>query len=265
MGLKFPVIFLCKTLLAICLLSNVVNAQTSSDNIAKTVLQKDSLFWTAYNNCDIENMLQYVTDDVEFYHDKNGVLHGKDNFRIAFQKNLCGNKDYRLRREPLKKSANVFPMKSGDTLYGGLISGEHLFYVSETGKKERLDGVAKFMNLWVLQNGNWRMSRVISYDHGPAPYMNSRKEIRLTTYILNMYAGKYNSVKNGVVTIQSQDTTLALLVGNQKFILYPETTNMFFTKERDLTFEFVKNEKNKIAKMIVHENGAIAEEDEIMK
>lgn len=250
---------------ALCFLSYNINAQSSSDSITKIILGTDSLFWNAYNNCDIDNMIQYVTDDVEFYHDKNGILIGKENFKAAFQKNLCGNNNYRLRREPVKNSINVFLLKSGDTLYGALITGQHLFYVSDSIKKERLDGIAKFTNLWMLKNGNWKMSIVLSYDHGPAPYMNSRKEIHLTIDVLNMYAGKYNSIKNGIITIQPQDLTLALLVANQKFILYPESTNIFFTKERDLTFEFVKNEKNKITKMIVHENGAIAEEDERIK
>jgi len=265
MKLNVAVIRLLQFLLAVCLLLNTSKAQTSSDSTTKLVLQKDSLFWTAYNNCHIDNMMQFVTDDVEFYHDKNGVLVGKDNFRNAFQTNLCGNKDFRLRREPMKGSVNVFPMKSGDTLYGAVISGEHLFYVLETGKNERLDGIAKFMNLWELQNGNWKMSRVLSYDHRAAPYISSRKEIHLTSAVLNMYAGRYNSIKNGIITIEPQDTTLALLVANQRFILYAETTTIFFTKERDLTFEFVKNEKNRITKMIVHENGAVAEEDEMMK
>lgn len=262
---NYGVIKLLQSLLILCMALNTSNAQTSSDSITKVVLLKDSLFWTYYNNCDIDDMMQFITDDIEFYHDKNGVLTGKENFRNAFQKNLCGNKDSRLRREAVKGSVNVFSMRSRDTLYGAIISGEHLFYVLETGKKDRLDGIGKFMNLWILQNGNWKMSRVLSYNHGPAPYINSRKEIHLTAVVLNMYAGKYNSIKNGIITIQPQDTTLALLVANQKFILYPETINVFFTKERDLTFEFVKNESNKIVEMIVRENGVIVEKDEILK
>ena len=137
MRLKFRIVSSLKIILAICLLSNAVNAQTSSDSITKVVLQKDSLFWTAYNNCDIDNMMQYVTDDVEFYHDKNGVLKGKDNFRIAFQKNLCSDNDYRLRREPVKNSVSYFSHEKCDTLYGAVISGEHLFYVSQTGKERK--------------------------------------------------------------------------------------------------------------------------------
>jgi hypothetical protein len=49
-------------------LPGIVNAQTSPDSITKVVLQKDSLFWTAYNNCEIDCMMQYVTDNVIHCH-----------------------------------------------------------------------------------------------------------------------------------------------------------------------------------------------------
>jgi hypothetical protein len=42
--------------------------------------------------------------------------------------------------------------------------------------------------------------------------------------------------------------------------LYPETTILFFSKERDLTFEFTKDTTTGHQKMIVREHGAIAEE-----
>jgi len=31
------------------------------------------------------------------------------------------------------------------------------------------DGLAKFFHVWLLKDGTWKMARVISYDHGPAP------------------------------------------------------------------------------------------------
>src|SRR5215213_3946329 len=108
MKTNFLVIRLLQLLFSMCLLFNISKAQTSSDHTTKLVLQKDSVFWAAYNNCDIDKMMQFVTDEVEFYHDKNGVLTGKDNFRNAFQKNLCGNNNSRLRREPLNSSVKVF-------------------------------------------------------------------------------------------------------------------------------------------------------------
>ena len=47
---------------------------------------------------------------------------------------------------------------------------------------------------------------------------------------------------------------------NTVLTLYAETDNRFFVKDRDLSFEFVKNEKGKIYKMFVRENGQVVEE-----
>jgi hypothetical protein len=47
--------------------------------------------------------------------------------------------------------------------------------------------------------------------------------------------------------------------GQQKFVLQPESENVFFTAERDLTFEFVKT-GTKVSKIVVREHGAVVEE-----
>ena len=52
---------------------------------------------------------------------------------------------------------------------------------------------------------------------------------------------------------------------NKKSILYPEDQNHFFMTERDITFEFIKNEKNKVARLLVRENGEIVEELTLQK
>ena len=41
--------------------------------------------------------------------------------------------------------------------------GEHRFYLTQAGQKEKLDGIGRFANLWQLKDGEWRMSRVFSY------------------------------------------------------------------------------------------------------
>jgi len=85
----------------------------------------------------------------------------------ALRQSLCGNPDSRLRREAVDGTVHVFPMKKDDVVYGAILSGEHVFYVRQKGKPEFLDGRAKFMDLWTLKDGVWKMSRVLSYDHGP--------------------------------------------------------------------------------------------------
>jgi hypothetical protein len=171
------------------------------------------------------------------------------------KKGLCGNPDWRLRREAVAGTVKVYPLNN----YGALISGEHVFYINETGKKEKLDGLAKFTQLWQFKNNEWKMSRVLSYDHGPAPYMNKRKEVTLTPVQLKQCAGKYESAMAGTVTITPEGNTLKFVASNFQVTIYPESENKFFMKERDLQFEFVK-EKNAVVKMVVHEFGAVVEE-----
>jgi hypothetical protein len=108
------------------------------------------------------------TEDVEFYHDKGGPTIGFDNFMNAVETGLCGNPDSRLRREAVGRTVQIFPLESQNKVYGAIISGEHVFYVNEKGKPEFLDGRARFLQMWLLKDGSWKMSRIMSYDHGPA-------------------------------------------------------------------------------------------------
>lgn len=141
----------------------------TDDQVKQLIFQKDSLFWVAYNNCDVQKMDAVFTDDVEFYHDKGGPSFGRDTLMSIIKKNLCSNNNFRLRRAAVKGTVNVFVMHNGDKVYGAIISGQHVFYVNEKGKTEFLDGLARFAQLWLLKDGQWKMSRILSYDHGPAP------------------------------------------------------------------------------------------------
>jgi hypothetical protein len=203
-------------------------------------------------------MQRFFTTDVEFYHDKGGVTLGLEKLMATTKKNLCGPNDFRLRREAVPGTVKVFPLQNGEVIYGAIISGEHVFYIKEGGK-ERLDGLAKFTHLWLLNNGVWKMTRVLSYDHGPAPQVNKRKQITLSNEVLDQYIGKYKGPENRDMSIARGDGYLKLSVEQQVFDLYPEADNRFFVKDRDLVFEFIQNGKS-ISKMIVRENGKVVEE-----
>src|SRR5687768_1720167 len=86
-------------MVSICLFSQGLFAQTAEQKLTITILYNDSLFWTTYNNCDIEKFGQFFTDDLEFYHDKGGITNGLSNMVESFKKNLCSNENFRLRRE----------------------------------------------------------------------------------------------------------------------------------------------------------------------
>lgn len=143
-------------------------AQNETDKLTKTILSKDSIFWQAYNQCNPEMMKQFLDANAEFYHDKGGITLGADNLVTSIKKNLCSNDNFRLRREAVNGTVNVFPLQNNGAIYGAIISGEHYFYILEKGKPERLDGLAKFTHVWLLKDNEWKMTRILSYDHGPA-------------------------------------------------------------------------------------------------
>jgi hypothetical protein len=131
------------------------------------VQARDDAFWRAYNACDTAAFRGFFTSDVEFYHDRGGPTIGLDALDASLAKNLCGGGN-RLRREPVEGTVRLSILRNGDTVYGAVVAGEHLFYVREPGKAEFLDGRARFVTLWLLKDGAWKMARLLSYDHGPA-------------------------------------------------------------------------------------------------
>jgi ketosteroid isomerase-like protein len=144
-------------------------AQQGGDDVSSTILSLDASFWRAYNTCDLGAFPRFFTEDVEFYHDKGGPTLGRDGLVASITTGVCGNEQSRLRREAVEGTVRVFPLRNGDTIYGAVLSGEHLFYLLDKGKPERLDGRARFTHLWLLKDGGWKMARILSYDHGPAP------------------------------------------------------------------------------------------------
>ena len=66
-------------LLAVNPFFNKASAQTEQQKLEATIHFKDSLFWTAYNNCDIPKFQEFFSNDVEFYHDKGGITNGLEN------------------------------------------------------------------------------------------------------------------------------------------------------------------------------------------
>jgi len=45
--------------------------------------------------------------------------------------------------------------------------GVHRFYAITEGKEDELTEVAQFTHVWKKDAGNWKIARVLSYDHKP--------------------------------------------------------------------------------------------------
>ncbi len=221
-------------ILAAC--SAHVFAQTEQQKLTATILHLDSAFWKAYNDCDTNHFKDFVSDDVEFYHDKGGITSGAEKLIQSLNKNLCSNPGYHLRREAVANTVRVFPMQQGNEIYGAIISGQHVFYVTDKGKPEYLDGAADFTQLWLLKNGVWKMARILSYNHHAAEPQNNLKQFELPVLQLDRLTGTYKSARSGTMTVIRENKVLILTGGNNSFTLYPQSATSFFTKERNLIF-----------------------------
>jgi hypothetical protein len=248
-----------KLALALCFLSIPLIAQNQSDDLDATIRHQDAQFWDAYNRCDVHKMSQFFWTDIEFYHDKGGLTVGLGPFVDALKTGLCGKPTFRLRREAIPESVKLYPLQKNGVTYGAVLSGEHYFYINDSGKPEYRDGVAKFFHVWLLKDGAWKMARVVSYDHRAAPQENSKKELQLQPEVLDQYTGKYEAPTTGSLRVTRDNNLLVLTAAGNKYVLHPESETLFFTPDRDLTFEFIKA-GSKISKIIIREHGAVVEE-----
>lgn len=126
------------------------------------IARLDAALFDAYNRCDIEKVGTFFTDDLEFYHEKGGLALTRQSTLDLMRKNLCGNNN-KVRRELVKGSTEVRPING----YGAVQTGEHRFYLTQPGQQEKMDGIGKFVMLWRKKDGEWRVSRVISYGFRP--------------------------------------------------------------------------------------------------
>ena len=150
-------------LLAIFIYSNTLAQSQNEKKVATTqielfnkVAQLDSSLFAAYNSKKLDLMKTYFTNDLEWYQDNGGLI----DFEKVFENfNSIFNRDYDLKRNLIKESLEVHPIEG----YGAIEIGKHQFKHIENGKLEI--GTFKFLMIWKNDNGNWKISRVVSYDH----------------------------------------------------------------------------------------------------
>jgi hypothetical protein len=112
------------------------------------------LFEAAFVNCDREKFRSLFTEDAEFYHDRDGAMTG----RQATELRGCP-RDAGVRRVLVEGSLEAYPIKD----FGAVQIGRHTF----TRDGEEGAEVAQFVHLWRYSDGQWRLARVLSFDHRP--------------------------------------------------------------------------------------------------
>jgi ketosteroid isomerase-like protein len=126
-----------------------------------------AFFDVQFEQCEPQRMRAMLTDDVEFFHDKAGLVKGADAF-VAMYEKMCTERKapdaWRSRRKLVDGSLHVDPVPG----FGAIETGEHRFYERKGDGPQKLVGRAKFAIVWQLAADGWRMSRILSYDHGAA-------------------------------------------------------------------------------------------------
>jgi hypothetical protein len=112
------------------------------------------LFEAAFVACDREKFRALFTEDAEFYHDRDGAMTG----RQATELRGCPRDDG-VRRVLVEGSLEAYPIKD----FGAVQVGRHTF----TREGEAGAEIAQFVHLWRYSDGQWRLARVLSFDHRP--------------------------------------------------------------------------------------------------
>lgn len=238
--------------------SETFAAQAAADEITAEVLRRDSLFWAAYNTCATDRIDEFISADVEFYHDKGGITLGIPSLKASLQQNICGGQS-KLRRHVVSGTERVFPLEVNDAVYGAILSGEHLFFITEPGQAERLSGRARFTHLWLKEEGVFKMARILSYDHQPAGAEPASPAVTLSPTQLERFTGRYRGPISGTTTVSREGDLLVVQGDKMRLVLHASTEDTFVVQDRALTFQF-QLQAGRAWKMVVRERGTIAEE-----
>ncbi len=120
--------------------------------LQRQIEQMDQAFFDAYNQCDMKKQEAIYADDIEFFHDKGGLMTSKKELLEATQKNICG----KVTRILIPGSIEVYPINN----YGAVEIGFHRFYNNQEPNAESKP--SKFIMVWKKENELWRIAKVVS-------------------------------------------------------------------------------------------------------
>lgn len=157
--------------LAIVFIANCKAQVDKKSDLYQIILSKDSLlFDIGFNTCDIKQFENLLSDNLKFYHDKDGIS-DKTKFILDLKRGICNSTENRqVKRFLIKESTEIFPLYKNGVLYAAVQNGEHMF----SEKREIQAGIAKFTNVWQLENGEWKLATSFSFDH--QAYENKKTE-----------------------------------------------------------------------------------------
>ncbi len=139
-------------ILLIAVSINCLFIKAQNDSLYKTIVKLDSIFFHAYNTCDIATQEKFYSDSIEFFHDKGGLSTSKKELIEGTKKFICG----KVTRELIKGSIEVSPIPG----YGAVELGSHQFHNNQ--EKDAKPHPGKFVIVWRNTKGKWSITKVIS-------------------------------------------------------------------------------------------------------
>jgi len=141
-----------KAFLLLALCCNGRAQAQRSDELYQTLSRLDSVFFTAYNTCDMKTQAAFYNDSIEFFHDRSGLETSKERLLANTRRYICG----KVTRELVKGSLVVSPLPG----YGAVVLGMHQFRNSE--EKGQVPKPSQFVMVWKKENERWTITKVIS-------------------------------------------------------------------------------------------------------
>jgi ketosteroid isomerase-like protein len=124
-------------------------------SLLETVTALDADVFEAFNSCDGEGFGAFIAEEIEFYHDVDGLILDRAALIEAVNTSICGN----FQRQLTPGSIEVWPVPG----YGAIQTGWHAFI---NYGADAPHGQGRFLHVWRQDADGWKLTRIVSYDHG---------------------------------------------------------------------------------------------------
>tara|TARA_R110002073_G_scaffold108336_9_gene243684 strand:+ start:115694 stop:116455 length:762 start_codon:yes stop_codon:yes gene_type:complete len=236
-----------KTVLVIFLLTSIasINAQNKSELFSILKAKDNQLFEVGFNRCNLKQVEKLVTNDIEFYHDIDGVTKSKKKFINSIKENLCSSGKNNIRRVLDEASFEVFPLYKDGKLYGAVQNGIHRFGQTK----------ANYSHLWLKEKQEWKLSRVLSYNHHKEQDVSKNNRLKLSVTELKQYVGTYEFSPEFILTIRIKDGKLYGGSQGDEVEITSYKKHKFIDAEQTHDLEFILNKKGIVSSLKMKGDG----------
>ena len=125
----------------------------------KELKEMDSrLFDAVFAGNNTAKLRDILTNDFEFYHDKNGLV---SQSAEAFVSAIERNHQPDMQREVIAESVKTYSLNG----FGAIQEGIHRFFKINKDHSKQLISTARFFHVWEKHDGSWKLKREFSYAH----------------------------------------------------------------------------------------------------